>query len=97
MIIQILYPCEKCGELDAPVFERIAGNTVTTRLCPVCVTEWGRYVRGLNVFLALLEAEWAERTSQGILGAGRAIAEQLRYREELCRLALRWLGREEVS
>ena len=92
-LMQILYTCEKCGELNAHI-ERIGASTVTTRLCPRCVTLWGQYFRSQDTYLAYREAEWAEKRAESILEAGRLMAEGTRYLEEFRRLALRWLSRD---
>lgn len=95
-VTQILYVCEKCGKTDAHV-DRIAGCTVTVRLCPQCMTNWGIYVRALRVWAHYLEADWQERHAVDVRAAVRALTDCQRYREELCCLALRWLGREEAA
>ena len=91
-IFQLLYKCEKCGDLNACP-SAIAYGTVYTRLCPQCETGWGRYIRGTEVWASLLEVDWIIRHTIDALDARRAIADQLRYMREISNIALEWLGR----
>jgi len=89
---QILYVCEKCRKLDAHP-THIAGATVSTRLCPLCETNWGKYVRSHRIWRFYLFADWGLRTAQGPITAEQAIWDIEKHREELCRLGEAWLGR----
>ena len=91
-IMQALYECEKCGEVDA-LSTAIGASTVYTRLCPRCETDWGRYIRAFPVWLSLLQADWAERHAMDAIEASRAIADGQRYRREIADIAEKWLGR----
>jgi len=92
-ILQILYECEKCGEVNAHLVA-IAANTVNTRLCPTCNTAWGQYIRAQDAWLNLLEVDWEQRHAIDIAQVRRAIVDQLRYTREVGNLALKWLGRK---
>ena len=91
-VFQLLYECEKCGKLNAHP-TTIAYGTIYTRLCPGCETDWGRYIRGTEVWTNLLEVDWIVRHTADALDAKRAIADQLRYMREVGSHALEWLSR----
>ena len=91
-IMQAFYECEKCEQVDAHP-TAIGANTVYTRLCPRCETDWGRYIRAFPVWLSLLQADWAEHHAMDAIEASRAIADGQRYRREVADIAEKWLGR----
>ena len=91
-ILQALYECEKCKQIDAHP-TAIGASTVYTRLCPYCETNWGRYIRAQPVWLNLVQAGGAERHAMDAIEASRAIADGQRYRREVADIAEEWLGR----